>query len=155
MIFSVFKLVKINFFTRLSLVLNWLRSTDMIVAQNWFRSTFSFQVDPNTRLTAHEIIEELLPILDIHSKLEPKNSIDGGKIHLRKVGHKRSLSEEEIVVRKKSPSEKARFHYFNRPSVMSIGKNSRNFNFDDFFSKIRENIYSMNCRSKLDLTYFL
>ena len=25
---------------------------------------------------------------------------------------------------KKSPSEKARFHYFNRPSVMSIGKKS-------------------------------
>ena len=62
-----------------------------------------------------------MPILDLHAKLEPKHSTLEGKIHLRKVGHKRSLSEEEIVVRK-SPSEKARFHYFNRPSVMSIGK---------------------------------
>merc|ERR1719219_2838890 len=49
------------------------------------------------------------------------------RIHLRKVGHKRSLSEEEIVVRK-PPSEKARFHYLGalsahaRPSVMSIGQ---------------------------------
>ena len=102
---------------------------------------FFLQVDPNTRLTAHEIIEELLPILDIHSKLEPKNSIEGGKIHLRKVGHKRSLSEEEIVVRKKSPSEKARFHYFNRPSVMSIGKKSWKFVYISSSLQFHEKFY--------------
>ena len=74
------------------------------------------QVDPLTRPTAQEISEELLH--------QNSDYLDKTHKNLRKVGHKRSLSEEEIVVRK-SPSEKARFHYLafsSRPSVMSIGK---------------------------------
>jgi len=92
------------------------------------------QVDPATRPTAQEIVEELIPIHQLQLNLENKTAQSphhrgtgtgsSGKIQLRKVGHKRSLSEEEIVVRK-SPSEKARFHYLaysTRSSVMSIGK---------------------------------
>ena len=76
------------------------------------------QVDPATRPTAQEVVEELIPIHQLQLNLENKTAQSlhhrgtgsSGKIQLRKVGHKRSLSEEEIVVRK-SPSEKARFHY--------------------------------------------
>ena len=82
-----------------------------------------------TRPTAQEIVVELSPIHQLQDNFESsKNGSHqhhfDGKIQLRKVGHKRSLSEEEIVVRK-SPSEKARFHYLamtGRPSVMSIGQ---------------------------------
>lgn len=53
-----------------------------------------------------------------------------GKVTLRKVGHKRSLSaeEEQVIRRNGSPSEKARFHYRTHflapptPTVMSVGK---------------------------------
>ena len=72
-----------------------------------------FQIDPLTRPTAQEIIEDLQPQLHI---LEEASKT---KITLRKVGHKRSLSEEEIVIRKSSPSEKARFHF--KSTVMTIG----------------------------------
>jgi hypothetical protein len=89
-----------------------------------------FQIDPVTRPTAEELGQELIHLFDVQAKSEVgytkhQQSVDG-KIHLRKVGHKRSLSEEEIVVRR-SPSEKARFHYLaslpsSKPTVMSIGK---------------------------------
>lgn len=67
-----------------------------------------------------------MPIHHLQESLEGKKADCEARsgIQLRKVGHKRSLSQEEILVRK-SPSEKARFHYLamvSRPSVMSIGK---------------------------------
>ena len=96
------------------------------------------QVDPATRPTAQEIVEELIPIHQLQLNLENKTAQSphhrgtgtgsSGKIQLRKVGHKRSLSEEEIVVRK-SPSEKARFHY--------LAYSTRYF-FYDFFGKIKK-----------------
>ena len=73
-----------------------------------------FQIDPLTRPTGQEIIQDLQPQLQL---LEEASKT---KITLRKVGHKRSLSEEEIVIRKSSPSEKARFHF--KTTVMSIGQ---------------------------------
>ena len=100
-------------------------------------SSNCFQVDPATRPTAQEIVEELIPIHQLQLNMESKTQsphhrgAGNGKIQLRKVGHKRSLSEEEIVVRK-SPSEKARFHYLaysSRPSVMSIGNANLNSKF--------------------------
>ena len=84
-----------------------------------------------TRPTAQEIAVELNPIQELQANLESKSQLPvsgiagNGRIQLRKVGHKRSLSEEEIIVHRKSPSEKARFHYLamsSRPSVMSIGQ---------------------------------
>ena len=96
------------------------KSISTIFRWHIFCSKNCCQVDPATRPTAQEIVEELIPIHQLQLNLENKTAQSphhrgtgtgsSGKIQLRKVGHKRSLSEEEIVVRK-SPSEKARFHY--------------------------------------------
>ncbi len=80
-----------------------------------------------TRPTAQELVEELVPIHQLQWNVESKRKSSAQeKLRQCKMGHKRSLSEEEIVVRK-SPSEKARFHFLalpssRGPSVMSIGK---------------------------------
>ena len=75
---------------------------------------FFLQIDPVTRPTAQEIIQDLQPLFQSYE--------DKFKLSVRKAaGHKRSFSEEEITSIRKtaSPSEKARFHF--KSTVLSIG----------------------------------
>lgn len=75
------------------------------------------KIDPVTRPTAQEIIQDLQPLFQSYE--------DKFKLSVRKVapGHKRSFSEEEInttsIRKTASPSEKARFHF--KSTVLSIG----------------------------------
>lgn len=83
------------------------------------------KIDPQTRPSAKDLVVEQETLFDSQKKVEGRNLPQHatthhveGRILLRKVGHKRSLSEEEVLVRR-SPSDKARFHLL---SVMSVGK---------------------------------
>ncbi|XP_040570176.1 uncharacterized protein [Lepeophtheirus salmonis] len=71
-------------------------------------------IEASSRPSSRNLVVELEKLLDAQKKPDTRNFV----IHLRKVGHKRSLSEEEVI--RRSPSEKARIHV--KLSVRCIGK---------------------------------
>eukprot|EP00094_Tigriopus_californicus_P000715 TCALIF_00693-PA protein Name:"Similar to TESK2 Dual specificity testis-specific protein kinase 2 (Homo sapiens)" AED:0.06 eAED:0.06 QI:0/0.85/0.75/1/0.57/0.62/8/591/927 len=104
----------------------------------YLKLTFScVKIDPQSRPSAKDLVQDMTSLVASQKTKETQScprsfvfSHPEGKVTLRKVGHKRSLSaeEEQVIRRNGSPSEKARFHYRTHflapptPTVMSVGK---------------------------------